>query len=89
MHPRLKPRTPSAHIFIQLASPTIPATWKQYLLHEAALKAQPPRAAQILAVWSVKFPLAEIELGEARPREAVLDVLDHTCEHERGRCRGR
>jgi 5-methylcytosine-specific restriction endonuclease McrA len=36
MHPRQKPRTPSAHIFIQLASPTIPATWKQYLLHEAA-----------------------------------------------------
>ena len=31
MHPRIKPRTPSAHIFIQLASPTIPATWKQYL----------------------------------------------------------
>ena len=37
MHPRQKPRTPSAHIFIQLASPTIPATWKQYLLHEARL----------------------------------------------------
>ena len=36
MHPRVKPRTPSAHIFIQLSSPTIPATWKQYLLHEAA-----------------------------------------------------
>jgi hypothetical protein len=36
MHPRVKPRIPSAHIFIQLASPTIPATWKQYLLHEAA-----------------------------------------------------
>ncbi len=31
MHPRVKPRTPGAHIFIQLASPTIPATWKQYL----------------------------------------------------------
>ena len=31
MHPRIKPRTPSAHIFIQLASPTIPATWRQYL----------------------------------------------------------
>jgi hypothetical protein len=27
----VKPRTPAAHIFIQLASPTIPATWKQYL----------------------------------------------------------
>ena len=36
MHPRSKPRTPSAHVFIQLASPTIPATWKQYLLPEAA-----------------------------------------------------
>jgi 5-methylcytosine-specific restriction endonuclease McrA len=37
MHPRVKPRTPAAHIFIQLASPTIPATWKQYLpLQEAA-----------------------------------------------------
>ena len=36
MHPRVKPRTPSPHIFIQLASPTIPATWKQYLLPEAA-----------------------------------------------------
>ena len=32
MHPRMRPRTPSPHIFIQLASPTIPATWKQYLL---------------------------------------------------------
>jgi 5-methylcytosine-specific restriction endonuclease McrA len=31
MHPRVKPRTPGAHIFIQLASPTIPATWRQYL----------------------------------------------------------
>jgi 5-methylcytosine-specific restriction endonuclease McrA len=31
MHPRVKPRTPSAHIFIQLASPTIPAMWRQYL----------------------------------------------------------
>ncbi|MGH9903920.1 MAG: HNH endonuclease [Pyrinomonadaceae bacterium] len=36
MHPRVKPRTPNAHIFIQLASPTIPATWKQYLHAEAA-----------------------------------------------------
>ena len=37
MHPRVKPRTPGAHIFIQLASPTIPATWRQYLaLPEAA-----------------------------------------------------
>jgi 5-methylcytosine-specific restriction endonuclease McrA len=36
MHPRIKPRIPSPHIFIQLASPTIPATWRQYLLYEAA-----------------------------------------------------
>ena len=36
MHPRVKPRIPNPHIFIQLASPTIPATWKQYLLPEAA-----------------------------------------------------
>ena len=36
MHPRVKPRTPNAHIFIQLASPTIPATWKQYLAQQAA-----------------------------------------------------
>jgi 5-methylcytosine-specific restriction endonuclease McrA len=35
MHPRVKPRTPNPHIFIQLASPTIPATWKPYLLTEA------------------------------------------------------
>ena len=36
MHPRIKPRMPSPNVFIQLASPTIPATWKQYLLPEAA-----------------------------------------------------
>jgi 5-methylcytosine-specific restriction endonuclease McrA len=36
MHPRVKPRIPSPNVFIQLASPTIPATWKQYLLPEAA-----------------------------------------------------
>jgi 5-methylcytosine-specific restriction endonuclease McrA len=37
VHPRRKPRTPSPHIFIQLASPTIPATWRQYLpIAEAA-----------------------------------------------------
>jgi 5-methylcytosine-specific restriction endonuclease McrA len=36
MHPRTKPRMPSPNVFIQLASPTIPATWKQYLLPEAA-----------------------------------------------------
>src|ERR1700681_4783431 len=26
-----KPRTPSPHVFIQVASPTIPAAWQQYL----------------------------------------------------------
>jgi 5-methylcytosine-specific restriction endonuclease McrA len=36
MHPRVKPRMPNPTVFIQLASPTIPATWKQYLLPEAA-----------------------------------------------------
>ena len=27
-----QPRTPSPHVFIQVASPTIPAAWQQYLL---------------------------------------------------------
>lgn len=31
MHPRQRPRTPSPQIFVALASPTIPATWRQYL----------------------------------------------------------
>jgi 5-methylcytosine-specific restriction endonuclease McrA len=31
MHPRRLPRTPRAEIFIQVASPTIPAAWLQYL----------------------------------------------------------
>jgi 5-methylcytosine-specific restriction endonuclease McrA len=31
MHPRRKPRTPSPHIFIHVASPSIPAAWRQYL----------------------------------------------------------
>jgi 5-methylcytosine-specific restriction endonuclease McrA len=31
MHPRMKPRVPSSHVFIQLASPTIPPAWKPYL----------------------------------------------------------
>ena len=35
MHPRVKPRMPSPQIFIQLASPTIPATWRQYLAEAA------------------------------------------------------
>ena len=43
MHPRVKPRTPGAHIFIQLASPTIPASWRsQYL----GCVAGPPKAAR-------------------------------------------
>ena len=31
MHPRKRPRIPNPHVFIQLASPTIPATWRPYL----------------------------------------------------------
>jgi 5-methylcytosine-specific restriction endonuclease McrA len=31
MHPRRKPGTPSPHVFIQVASPTIPAAWRAYL----------------------------------------------------------
>jgi 5-methylcytosine-specific restriction endonuclease McrA len=31
MHPRRRPGMPNPHIFIQLASPTIPTTWRQYL----------------------------------------------------------
>jgi 5-methylcytosine-specific restriction endonuclease McrA len=31
MHPRHTPRTPQAEIFIHVASPTIPAAWRQYL----------------------------------------------------------
>ncbi len=31
MHPRHAPRTPRAEIFIQVASPTIPTAWLQYL----------------------------------------------------------
>ena len=31
MHPRHAPRAPHAGIFIQVATPTIPAAWRQYL----------------------------------------------------------
>ena len=31
MQLRKQPRTPSQHVFIQVASPTIPAAWRQYL----------------------------------------------------------
>jgi hypothetical protein len=31
MHPRKHPRSPTPHVFIQLASPSIPATWRPYL----------------------------------------------------------
>jgi len=31
MHLRKAPRTPSPNVFIQVASPTIPAAWRQYL----------------------------------------------------------
>jgi 5-methylcytosine-specific restriction endonuclease McrA len=32
MHPRSAPKVPSPHIFIQVASPTIPTAWRQYLV---------------------------------------------------------
>ncbi len=31
MHLKREPRTPSPHVFIQVASPTIPAAWRAYL----------------------------------------------------------
>src|SRR3954452_6371366 len=31
MHPRHAPRAPGPQVFIQVASPTIPVTWRQYL----------------------------------------------------------
>lgn len=31
MHPRRAPRTPRAEVFIHVASPSIPAAWRQYL----------------------------------------------------------
>ncbi len=31
MHPRHAPRVPRAEVFIHVASPTIPASWRQYL----------------------------------------------------------
>jgi 5-methylcytosine-specific restriction endonuclease McrA len=31
MHPRHKPTTPKAHVFIHVASPTIPAAWRAWL----------------------------------------------------------
>src|SRR4051794_7838070 len=31
MHPRKAPRTPQPEVFIHVASPTIPAAWRQYL----------------------------------------------------------
>jgi len=31
MHPRNAPRTPRPEVFIHVASPTIPAAWRQYL----------------------------------------------------------
>jgi 5-methylcytosine-specific restriction endonuclease McrA len=32
MHPRREPRTPNPNVFIQVASPTIPAAWRAYLV---------------------------------------------------------
>jgi 5-methylcytosine-specific restriction endonuclease McrA len=31
MHPRRQPTAPSPHVFIHVASPTIPAAWRQWL----------------------------------------------------------
>jgi 5-methylcytosine-specific restriction endonuclease McrA len=31
MHPRRQPAAPSPHVFIHVASPTIPAAWRQWL----------------------------------------------------------
>ena len=45
MHPRVKPRSRRAHIFIQLASPTIPATWRQYLPQAACIRRSPAPAS--------------------------------------------
>ena len=36
MHPRRKPKAPSAHVFITVAAPTIPAAWRQWLPSETA-----------------------------------------------------
>ena len=36
MHPRRTPTTPQAHVFIHVATPTIPAAWRQWLPAEAA-----------------------------------------------------
>ena len=43
MRLRRKPATPSAQIFIHVASPTIPTVWRQYL-PKAALAPSPPSA---------------------------------------------
>jgi 5-methylcytosine-specific restriction endonuclease McrA len=37
MHPRRTPRPPSPHVFIHVASPTIPAAWRQWLPGAPAL----------------------------------------------------
>ena len=36
MHPKKTPRPPHAHVFIAVATPRIPAAWKQWLPAEAA-----------------------------------------------------
>jgi 5-methylcytosine-specific restriction endonuclease McrA len=37
MHPRRAPSAPSPHVFIHVASPTIPAAWRQWLPDAAVL----------------------------------------------------
>ena len=39
MHPRRAPRAPSPQVFIHVASPTIPAAWRQYLRDAACADA--------------------------------------------------
>ena len=36
MHPRHKPAAPSPHVFIHVASPTIPTAWRAWLPVAAA-----------------------------------------------------
>lgn len=37
MHPRCTPSAPSPHVFIHVASPTIPAAWRQWLPETGAV----------------------------------------------------
>ena len=73
MHPRTKPHTPGAHIFIQLASPTIPATWRQYLPQQAvpdgSPRARPATSPQDCDKWA-RWLLVGRDAGNAAPARA-------------------